>query len=115
MPFVKKIRSKNKSVGMLNCFPIPYIYPLAFCLSAFWLIFFFNVFGVLCSFVRSLAYLLGCAGVDFRLCVVQAALHEVYGDDVELCDVLVGNLAEDKIDGFAIRYMISMPYKHPFS
>lgn len=33
----------------------------------------------------------------------QAALQEVYGDDVELCDVLVGNLAEDKIDGFAIR------------
>ena len=33
----------------------------------------------------------------------QAALQEVYGDDVELCDVLVGNLAEDKIEGFAIR------------
>ncbi|CAM9788477.1 unnamed protein product, partial [Sphacelaria rigidula] len=33
----------------------------------------------------------------------QAALQEVYGDDVELCDVLVGNLAEDKIPGFAIR------------
>ncbi|CAN0215929.1 unnamed protein product, partial [Ectocarpus fasciculatus] len=32
----------------------------------------------------------------------QEALQEVYGDDVELCDVLVGNLAEDKIDGFAI-------------
>ncbi|CAM9804691.1 unnamed protein product [Hapterophycus canaliculatus] len=32
----------------------------------------------------------------------QEALHEVYGDDVELCDVLVGNLAEDKIEGFAI-------------
>ncbi|CAM9889912.1 unnamed protein product [Ascophyllum nodosum] len=32
----------------------------------------------------------------------QDALQEVYGDDVELCDVLVGNLAEDKIDGFAI-------------
>lgn len=35
----------------------------------------------------------------------QAALQEVYGDDVELCDVLVGNLAEDKIEGFAIRYV----------
>lgn len=34
---------------------------------------------------------------------IQAALQEVYGDDVDLCDVLVGNLAEDKIDGFAIR------------
>ena len=34
---------------------------------------------------------------------LQAALQEVYGDDVELCDVLVGNLAEDKIPGFAIR------------
>lgn len=33
----------------------------------------------------------------------QAALQEVYGDDVDLCDVLVGNLAEDKIKGFAIR------------
>ncbi|CAM9117118.1 unnamed protein product [Laminaria digitata] len=32
----------------------------------------------------------------------QAALQEVYGDDVELCDTLVGNLAEDKIEGFAI-------------
>ncbi|CAM9858665.1 unnamed protein product [Ectocarpus sp. 4 AP-2014] len=32
----------------------------------------------------------------------QEALQEVYGDDVELLDVLVGNLAEDKIDGFAI-------------
>ncbi|CAM9820746.1 unnamed protein product, partial [Laminaria digitata] len=29
-------------------------------------------------------------------------LKEVYGDDVELCVTLVGNLAEDKIDGFAI-------------
>lgn len=33
----------------------------------------------------------------------QDALQEVYGDDVDLCDTLVGNLAEDKIEGFAIR------------
>eukprot|EP00904_Undaria_pinnatifida_P006812 jgi/Undpi1/3260/HiC_scaffold_15.g06634.m1 len=32
----------------------------------------------------------------------QDALQEVYGDDVDLCDTLVGNLAEDKIEGFAI-------------
>lgn len=31
-----------------------------------------------------------------------AALQEVYGDDIEACDLLVGNLAEKKIPGFAI-------------
>jgi Animal haem peroxidase len=31
-----------------------------------------------------------------------AALREVYGDDVEACDLLIGNLAEKKIPGFAI-------------
>ena len=30
------------------------------------------------------------------------ALQEVYGDDIESLDLLVGNLAEKKIDGFAI-------------
>ena len=38
-----------------------------------------------------------------RIDIEQAALQEVYGDDVDLCDTLVGNLAEDKIEGFAIR------------
>ena len=30
------------------------------------------------------------------------ALEEVYGVDIEACDLLVGNLAERKIPGFAI-------------
>jgi Animal haem peroxidase len=30
------------------------------------------------------------------------ALREVYGDDIEACDLLIGNLAEKKIPGFAI-------------
>lgn len=32
----------------------------------------------------------------------MAALQDVYGDDIESCDLLVGNLAEKKIPGFAI-------------
>lgn len=32
----------------------------------------------------------------------MAALEDVYGVDVEACDLLVGNLAEHKIPGFAI-------------
>lgn len=34
--------------------------------------------------------------------IAVAALREVYGDDIEACDLLVGNLAEKKIPGFAI-------------
>ncbi|CAM9575728.1 unnamed protein product, partial [Discosporangium mesarthrocarpum] len=33
---------------------------------------------------------------------VQEALRQVYGEEVEACDQLVGHLAEDKIEGFAI-------------
>ena len=41
---------------------------------------------------------------DELACVqeMMAALEEVYGDDIEACDLLVGNLAEKKIPGFAI-------------
>ena len=52
---------------------------------------------------RALVCALGAPNFSSARVGEQAALQEVYGDDVELCDTLVGNLAEDKIDGFAIR------------
>lgn len=35
--------------------------------------------------------------------VDQEVLQDVDGSDVDLCDTLGGNLAENKIDGLAIR------------
>ena len=36
------------------------------------------------------------------ICIIPVVLLQVYGDDVDSCDLLVGNLAEKKIPGFAI-------------